>query len=258
MPGAVGKPREPRAVTAPSRRCACAFSLLLLIGAAGAATLPPLVDGDHVTSAWHVVTLPQQGSKPVTRFSAERVDGRLALRVDADHSYGNLVFDTPPGPLPQRLRRSWRMQVPNPAADLHQRAGDDAAVKVCVAFDLPLDSVPFAERQLLRLARASSGQPLPAATLCYVWAGAEPRGALIDNAFTHRVRYIVLRNAGDGIAAWLDESRDLAVDFLRAFGDESPSAATKVPPLLAVIVGGDADNTGLHTVAHLSALRFEP
>jgi hypothetical protein len=226
----------------------------LLVEAASAATTPPLIDGDHVAAGWHVVTLPQQGSKPVTRFSAERIDGRAALRVDADRSYGNLVFDLPAGLPPQRLRWSWRVQVPNPAADLHQRSGDDAAVKVCVSFDLPLDSVPFTERQLLRLARASSGQPLPAATLCYVWAGTEPRGALIDNAFTHRVRYIVLRNAADGAGVWADESRDLAADFLRAYADESP----QVPPLSALIVGGDADNTGLHTVAHVSALRFEP
>jgi hypothetical protein len=80
---------------------------------------------------------------------------------------------------------------------------------------------------------------------------------LISNAYTHRVRYIVLRNAIDGTGVWADESRDLAADFLRAFADESASSAT-VPPLLAVIVGGDADNTGLHTVAHVSALRFEP
>jgi hypothetical protein len=229
-------------------------ALAAWVGAPAAATLPPLVDGDHVAAGWHLVTLPQQGSKPVTRFSAERIDGRLALRVDADHSYGNLVFDLPAGPLPQHLRWSWRLQVPNPEADLHQRSGDDAAAKVCVSFDLPLDNVPFTERQLLRLARASSGQPLPAATVCYVWAGSEAHGALIDNAFTRRVRYIVLRNASDGPGLWLDESRDPVADFLRAFGDESP----QVPPPLAVIVGGDADNTGLHTVAHVTALRFEP
>jgi hypothetical protein len=228
--------------------------LVLMAGASAAATLPPLVEGDHVAAGWHTAVLPQQGSKPVTQFSGERIDGRAALRVDADHSYGNLVFDLPAAPPPQRLRWSWRLQVPNPAADLYQRSGDDAAVKVCASFDLPLDKLPFTDRQILRLARASSGQALPAATVCYVWAGTEPRGALIANAFTRRVRYIVLRNAIDGVGTWVDESRDLAADFLRAFGDESP----QVPPLVAVIVGGDADNTGLRTVAHVTALRFEP
>jgi hypothetical protein len=231
-----------------------ALCLMLQAGAVTAATLPPLVDGEHLAAGWRTAVLPQQGSKPVTQFSAERIDGRAALRVDADRSYGNRVFDLAPGAPPQRLRWSWRLQVPNGAADLHQRGGDDAAVKVCASFDLPLDQLPFTDRQFLRLARASSAQALPAATVCYVWAGTEPRGALIANAFTRRVRYIVLRNAIDGVGAWVDESRDLAADFLRAFGDESP----QVPALVAVIVGGDADNTGLHTVAHVTALRFEP
>ena len=222
--------------------------------AAGVAPiLPPLTEGDQVVAAWRPLGLPNQ-TKPTTRFSAERVAGRAALRLDADRSYGNLVFDLAPGPLPQRLRWSWRLQVPNPAADLRQRGGDDAAAKVCVAFDLPLDSLPFTDRQVLRLARANSSVTLPAATVCYVWAGNETRGALIANAFTRRVRYIVLRNAQDGPGNWQDESRDLGADFLRAFGDESP----QVPPLLAVLVGADADNTGLHSVAHIAYLRFEP
>lgn len=218
------------------------------------AVLAPLVQGGALQPPWHVMGLPQQ-SKPFTRFSAETVDGREAVRVSADKSYGNLVHDWPAAaPLPQRLRWSWRLQLPNPAEDLLHKAGDDTPVKVCLAFDLPLERVPFLERQLLQLARARARQPLPAATLCWVWGGAEAKGAMIVNAFTARVRYIVLRNAQDAAGAWLDESRDIAADFRRAFGEES----SEVPPLSAVIVGGDADNTGNHTVAHVAALRTEP
>ena len=212
-----------------------------------------MLDGEQIAAPWRVATLPRQ-TKPVTRFVAERVDGRPALRVEADRSYGNLVHDLPGAAAPRLLRWSWRLQQANPSADLSKRAGDDTAVKVCLSFDLPLDSVPFGDRQLLRLTRASSGEMLPAATLCWVWAGSEPRGALIDNAFTRRVRYIVLRNSSDALATWVDESRDVAADFRRAFGDESE----QLPPLTAVIVAGDADNTLARSVAHVSALRFEP
>ena len=146
------------------------------------------------------------------------------------------------------------MEQPNAGTDLRVKAGDDAAVKVCLSFDLPLDAVPFVERQLLRLARSRSGEALPAATLCWLWAGAEERGALLDNPYTRRVRVIVLRNQTDTPGAWLEESRDVAADFRRAFGDESAT----VPPLTAVIVSGDADNTGGRSVAFVSGLGFEP
>jgi len=90
--------------------------------------------------------------------------------------------------------------------------------------------------------------------MCWVWGRIEARGALIDSPYTRRVRYIVLRNAADNLDTWFDETRDIAADFRRAFGDE----AQALPPLVAVLIGGDADNTHQQTQAHVSDLRFEP
>ena len=138
--------------------------------AASAATLAPIeAAGEGQTgSPWQPVGLPQQ-SLPRTRYSPVQLDGQPALRLSADGSYGHLVHAWPAGQALSRLQWQWRLDQPNPAADLRQKAGDDNPVKVCVLFNAPLDSVPFVERQLLRLARARSGQDLPAATLCYLW-----------------------------------------------------------------------------------------
>jgi hypothetical protein len=126
-----------------------------------------------------------------------------------------------------------------------------------MSFALPDAKVPFVERQLLRLARARTGQALPAATLCWVWGASEAVDTVLPNAYTRRVRYLVLRNAQSATATWLDEKRDVAADFRRAFGDEV-AAAEPLPPLTAVIVAGDADNTGGTSVAQVSGLRAEP
>ena len=252
MPGAVPE-RLPRGGLA-----VAVFAALAVLSApcavAAPPALPPLVDdAGAVGAGWRVATLPDQ-KPPVTRYTAETVAGRPALRIEATASYGNLVHTLPGVQAPRTLRWDWRLQQPNRAVDLRRKAGDDAAVKVCLSFDLPLEAVPFVERQLLRLARSRSGEALPAATLCWVWAGAEERGALIDNAYSRRVRFIVLRNGSDAAGAWLQESRDVAADFLRAFGDETAS----VPPLTAVIVAADADNTGGRSVAHVQGLESEP
>ncbi|MDP2008225.1 MAG: DUF3047 domain-containing protein [Rubrivivax sp.] len=235
------------------------FAALALLGASADAaetalpTLPPLVSGNALGNGWRVANLPAQ-KPPATRYMPEMVDGRAALRMEAQASYGNLLHEPVEGTLPRLLQWSWRVATPNPGTDLRQKAGDDVAAKVCLSFDLPLSSVPFGERVLLQLARARTGEPLPAATLCWVWGGTEARDSAIDNAFSRRVRTIVLRNAAQATGAWFDESRDIAADFARSFGDE---AATP-PPLLAVGVGADADNTGARSVAHLTALRFAP
>lgn len=215
--------------------------------------LPPLVQGGQIGAGWRVVTLPQQ-KPPVTRYSAETVAGRAALRIEAQASYGNLVFEPATGAVPSRLTWAWRLQQGNPGADVSTKAGDDLPAKVCLSFDLPLARVPFIERQLLRLARARSGEHLPAATLCWLWGGGTVQGQLLDNPYTRRVRYIVLRTQNDPLDTWQEESRDVAADFKRAFGDEVAAP----PPLLALIVAGDADNTGASTVAHVAAVRWVP
>lgn len=232
-----------------------AASLLLWAGAAAAQGLPPLLDeAGALHAGWRVATLPDQ-KPPVTRFSAERVDGRAAVRIEARASYGNLVHEPqPPAAAPRTLAWSWRVLQPNRQADLRLKPGDDSAVKLCLSFDLPLDRVPFVERQLLKLARARSGQHLPAATLCWAWGHAEAVGRVVDNPYSRRVRTLVLRNAADGVERWVDERRDVAADFRRAFGDE----AAELPPLLAVGVAGDADNTGAYSVAQVAGLQSEP
>lgn len=219
-----------------------------------AAGLAPLVDpaASRIEPPWREVNLPQQ-TLPRTRYVPARIDGRAALRVEVAGSYGNLVQDlAPPQPL-RRLRWSWRLEQPNLQADLSRKDGDDGPLRVCVSFAMPIERVPFVERQLLRLARARSGEPLPAATLCYVWDHLLPPGTLRPNVYTARVRLIVLRSADSALAQWFDEDRDLAADFRRAFGAESAA----LPPVSALIVAGDGDNTGASSRAAVADLVAE-
>ena len=247
-----------REATATARRVAFAAAAVAVASAAAAAAalaadLGPLVAGDAIAAPWRVVGLPQQKFPP-TDYRAVRVDGLDAVRIDARGSYGNLVHDLPPGTRVGTLAWRWRVERPNPRADLATKPGDDSAAKVCVLFDAPIEQVPFVERALLRVARAASGEALPAATLCYVWAQAQRPGDVLPNAYSKRVRYVVLRGADAPLDTWLDERRDVAADFLRAFGDE----AREVPPASAVAVAGDADNTGGHSVAFVADLRAGP
>ncbi|HEY6353530.1 MAG TPA: DUF3047 domain-containing protein [Burkholderiaceae bacterium] len=197
---------------------------------------------------WRFAGLPYQ-TKPMTRFSVVSHEGARVLEIKADESYGNLVHDlTGAATNARSLSWRWRIEVDNPAGDPQQRSGDDHALAVCAMFDLPLWAVPFTERQTLRAARAASGEPLPSATLCYTWDERQAQGMTLDSPFTHRVRYLVLRGSGEPLQQWRSEQRDLRADFLRLFGGE----ATAVPPLLAIMVSADADNTRGHSLALLS------
>jgi hypothetical protein len=225
--------------------------LAMLWAAPGCAAELVPVEGPGATPPppWHFAGLPFK-SKPATRFEAVEVDGARVLRIDADRSFGNLIHPlaagTPAGTL------SWRARIEQPivGGDLTQRSGEDTALRVCATFDLPLARVPFFERQMLRLAQTRSQERLPTAMLCYVADAVLPAGTLVVSPFTRRMRSIVVAHAPPG--QWTREQHDLGTDFLRAFGDE----AAGVPPLTAVVVGADGDNTGSHSVALLAALHL--
>ena len=227
----------------------------MLLAAAGSVLAEGLAPLDGAGAAppppWREALLPKQ-TLPKTRFDVVDIDGVRALRIESPASYGALVhaLQRPAAASPE-LSWRWRLDQPVVGTDLRQKAGDDAAVKVCVMFDQALDSVPFVERQQLRLARLLSGEPLPVATLCYVWDRLLPAGTVLPNAYTGRMRWFVLQGQGSALGSWRSERRDLRADFLRAFGDE---VSALLPPINAVLVGADADNSGGHGLAHVAGL----
>jgi hypothetical protein len=199
---------------------------------------------------WREVLLPRQ-SLPRTRFAIVELDGQRALRIDSAGSYGNLVHElTMPAGAAPVLSWRWRLERAIDGATLQRKAGDDAALKVCVLMDAPLDGIPFFERQQLRLARLLSGEPLPAATLCYVWDPALVAGSVLPNAYTRRMRWWVLQGGDGPLGSWREERRELRADVLRAFGDE----LTELPRITAVLVGADADNTGGHGLGFVAGM----
>ena len=223
------------------------------LAALGAAFVVSAVAGVAVPPAppWRFAGLPDQ-TLPKTRFDAVELDGRRALRVESAGSDGNLVH-----PVDGRggvLSWDWRIDRPVADADLRRKDGDDTALKICAMFDLPLEAIPFWERQKLRLARSLSGEALPGATLCYVWDPSLSAGTVLPNAYTARLRWMVLQGAGAPLGRWAREQRDLQADLKRAFGDEVRAP----PPLIAIVIGADADNTGGRALGHVADLVLRP
>ena len=238
------------------RRCAAFFSLVIALASAHGqgSTLQPFAGSGNTPAApWHVSGLPQQ-TKPFTQFSVVEVDGKRALKVEASESYGNLVHPLQYTPTSVHLAWQWRVEQMVEGADLRVKSGDDTTLKVCVFFDLPMDRIPFGDRQLLRFARSKSADPVPGATVCYVWDSQLPAGTMLDNAFTRRMRYVVVRSGTQRLNQWVAERRDVAADFAKLFGAESDT----LPPIIGVAVGADSDNTHTHSVGYVTGLALEP
>jgi len=222
-----------------------ALALLAAVGASLAATVPGVVplssaSGPELPAPWRIVTVTKIPRH--TRYAVAKHDGRRAVRADADASYANVVhpLDADIGSIPI-LRFAWRVDRFPDHSDLTSRARDDVAAKVCVLFDVPLERLSLVDRTKIQLGRRLLDPQLPAATICYVWDRTLPAGRWIDNAYTNRVRMLVLRSGADGEQSrWREERRDLRADFAQAFPRE---AAFGLPKVAALAFATDADNT---------------
>lgn len=219
-------------------------------GVTAADLLTPLVSPEATLSpVWKFHGLPDTRVPP-TRFEAIQTPRGPAVRIIADASYGLLMHPLSLSDPDAVLTWEWAIVRANPAANLRTRTGDDAPIKVCALYDVPLEALPFVERQRLRLARWMTREALPAATLCYVWDSTLPVGEIVPNPYSNRVRSMVLRNEAPRADGWRMERRMLREDFVRAFGREAGSH----PQLVGIAVGADADNTRRSSEALLRGL----
>lgn len=168
------------------------------------------------------------------------------LQVTADGAASALVHALePPVQLRQdntaQLSWSWKIRNHIAASDITSKAGDDFPARVYVTFARDPRELPVATRMKIRLARMLYGQDVPTAAICYVWARDLPVGTIVPNAYTDTVMMIVVRSGGTEPSAWHTQQRDLQRDYQAAFGAAFGAA---VPPVTAVMVAVDSDDTG--------------
>lgn len=208
--------------------------------------------GSTLHPSWALSGLPDNKA-PLSTFEAIILNGESVLALRTQTSYGVLAHAWQ-GEAPEFLSWRWRLEQPLVKADIKTKAGDDAALKVCVMLNQPLAAIPFLQRSVLALARSVSGQNLPSATLCYLWDSRYPAGTRGPNPYSARVRYIVLNGAESATGQWVTQHRNIAADFALLFGQESPA----LPPVTAVAVGADSDNTQGSSLGYLAQLRWLP
>jgi hypothetical protein len=240
------------------RRASAALFVLL-------ATLPALAADDasiatfsgaaagEPPATWKFASLP---NKPPTRFSIVELGGARVLKVEADESYGNLVHSMR-AQVSEKALLAWRWRVDKLVddADLKTRGGDDSPAKLCVFFAFDAGKLPLGERTRLALAHTTTGQDIPTETLCYVWDNKLPIDTGIPNAFTRRVRMIVLQSGPGKLGQWVTQRRNLVADYQRMFADESEG---KVPEVVGVAVSADADNTHGHGLSYFGDITLTP
>ena len=221
------------------------LSLLPLSMLAWSANVQPLfsslMPGQALPKEFRIIILPKIVQN---KFSLIADEGKTVLRVESDNSAGSLglPLTTSGGGANTLLEWRWKVSRVLDKADMSAKTGDDFAARVYVFFDVSMDSLSFADRTKLRLARLIAGPDVPTAALCYVWDNTHRVGHTQWSPYTNRARMIVLQSGTSNVEKWMTESRDIAADFRDAFGFDAPAVT-------GVAVGNDTDNTGEHVTA---------
>lgn len=229
-----------------SRLAACAVVTSLTVACSHVAPLPEApvssmaVQSVDWASTWHHHHFP---SKKSTDYSLSNIDGRVAMNARSNGSASLLrqKVHIEPDQL-DRLSFSWKVPELIASADLATRDFADSPVRIVLAFEGDRGKFSLKNTLLSDLAHTLTGEPMPYATLMYVWCNTRAPGTVITGPRTDRIRKIVVESGAAHLNQWLAYERNVRADFEKAFG-EPPGA------LVGIGIMTDSDNTRSSTQA---------
>ena len=208
-----------------------------------------LLPGQAIPKDFRVVSYPNV--KP-NQFALVADGGKTVLKVDSNNSAGSMAV--PVALLGARtnttLQWQWKVDRILDKADMDEKLADDHSARLYVFFDVPLESLSFADRTKIKLARSITGADVPTAALCYVWDNKHRVGYTAWSPFTQQLRKVVLQSGPVAVGQWRSESRDVAADFKEAFGFDAPA-------ITGISVGNDTDNTDDRVTAWFGDVSFK-
>jgi hypothetical protein len=191
-------------------------------------------------AGWRHFTLP---GKTATVYGFTRKDGRDALTAKAGTSASMMRRDVQIAAAKlDTVNFSWQVPELIAGADLAERDLDDSPVRIVLTFDGDKSKFSAKNAMLSELVHAMSGEPLPYATLMYVWCNKRQADSVVINPRTDRIRSVVVESGSKNLRQWLDYQRNIRADFQKAFG-EMPGN------LISIGIMTDSDNTKTQATA---------
>lgn len=229
--------------------CACLSSPF-----AAAAVQPDIVDvglfsqekaGEQVPANWHPLNFRRISKHTI--YSVVDDNGISVVKAQSDQSASGLVRN-----ITMDLREypiiEWRWKISNlvDKGDPRRKEGDDYPARIYIIFGQDQSKLDFADK----IARKLSGQDIPHSGLNYIWDNKTPIGSTMPNAFSDRLRMLVVQSGGDKLNQWQTEQRNVLEDYRKAFGAE--------PPLISgIAIMTDTDNTHERATAWYGDIRFK-
>ena len=126
-------------------------------------------------------------------------------------------------------------------ADDHSKQGDDHSARLYVIFEAPQTSLLGWLKNAVGLEKTHA--------LNYIWANHAPANALLTSPYTDRSMMVAANSGSSQLDQWVSLSRNVAADYLRAFGHTPP-------PVSAIAIMTDGDNSNAHLTSYYGDIYF--
>lgn len=172
-----------------------------------------------------------------TQYSAFSDGAITCLKAESRDSASLLVYKEVFNPyLYPRARWRWKVDNVLPRADLTTKEGDDAPIRVYIAFAYDPRRAGVLEKAQYEAVRLIYGEYPPHSSLTYCWSSKAYARDIITSAYTARAKMILLKQGQAKVGTWSAEQVDIIADYRRAFGADPPDKAT-------IGIMNDSDNT---------------
>lgn len=235
----------------------CRYGALLCMTLAGLALTIPVSASDSMLEVgpfsraqpggdwppgWRPLTFKKIDSH--TRYQLVRDGDTVVVKARASASAAGLVRELSVDAREYPIL-SWRWKVENilQAGDVHRKDGDDYPARLYITYRYDPQRVSAWERAKYEAAKFFYGVYPPLRSINYIYESHAPVGTIVPNAYTDRVRMIVVRSGRAELGRWIQEERDLYADYRAAFNEEPPQIS-------GIAIMTDTDNTGESATAY--------
>ena len=186
-----------------------------------------------------------------TSYTLVKEEGVVVVKAEANASASGLIREIKIDPKTFPMVE-WRWKVGNilKKGDVSKKEGDDYPARIYITFEYDPAKLGLLEKAQYEAARLLYGQYPPLAAINYIWESKAPKGTIVPNPYTRRVKMIVVESGPEKLNQWVREERNLYQDYRQAFGEEPPMTS-------GVAIMTDTDNTGESATAYYGDILFK-
>jgi len=186
-----------------------------------------------------VYTLVKHGEKHVVKAFSNGGASGIIKKVDIDPKQFPII--------------KWQWNIENilEKADINTKQGDDYPARIYITFDYDIEKLSSNDRFRAKMYALLHGELPPLATINYVWDNRAAINTIQSNAYSDRVKMIVVQTGTSRLNSWLSEQRNIYEDFKAAFGEEPPH-------INGIAIMTDTDNTSSKATAYFGDISFHP